>query len=53
MLAFEETKHATVATVVVESLSFDEKEVHLTQNIEIVVSRNIISRINRANTAGL
>ena len=35
MLVFEEIRHATAATVVIESLSFDEKEVlltHLTQN---------------------
>ena len=31
MLTFEETRHATAATVVIKSSSFDEKEVLLTQ----------------------
>ena len=45
----------TAATVVIKSSSFDEEEVHvlLTQNstkliIEIMASKNTISRVNRA-----
>ena len=32
MLVFEETRHATAATVVIENLSFDKKEALLMQN---------------------
>ena len=32
MLVFEETRHATTATVVIESLSLDKKEALLMQN---------------------
>ena len=32
MFTFEETRHATSATVVIKSSNFDEKEVLLTQN---------------------
>ena len=48
---FEEARHATTATIVIESLCFDIEEVLITQNtriIEIMVSRNTILRINRA-----
>ena len=50
MLACEESRHATAATVI-ESLSFNEKEVLLTQIpriIDVVASKNTISQINRA-----
>ena len=51
MLAFEETRHATTATVVIKGLTFNEKEVPLTQLpqiVDIVVFKNTISRFNSA-----
>ena len=47
MLAFEETSHATTATVVIESSSFDEKEVLSTQKPRIVDS--VAFKTNFAN----
>ena len=61
MLVFEETRHATAATAVIESLSLDEEEVHTLYNTKyrelwrpkIQFRKLIEPRIDRASQYGM